>query len=332
MPGRPRRARRRHRSTKPTTPSANPARISTRLLEREHVDDEADGERRRSRRPATTASPAAAAASTAGHQGSARRSRGSVASQPAPAERTGAAWSGSRVAPRRVPAMRKRSLLVVNPSATTTTPRTRDVLIAALSRDLDVEVVTTQGRGHATEVAHKAAADGVDVVIALGGDGTINEVVNGLLADAPAERPADVRRRRSASCPAAARTSWPGRSACRATRSRRPARCSPRIRDEHDRAPIGLGRVGEPRGSRSAPAWASTPRWSRRSRRAASPVPGRRRRCGSGPRLRGVLFGTDRREPSLVVQELAGGEAVTGRLPRDRVEHRAVDLPRPACR
>src|SRR5688572_16073193 len=139
--------------------------------------------------------------------------------------------------------MRRRSLLVVNPSATTTTPRTRDVLIAALSRDLDVEVVTTQGRGHATEVAHKASADGVDLVIALGGDGTINEVVNGLLADAPEHRPAD-------SVPALGIV--PGGSANVLARTlglpRDPVEATgallAAIRDETSRQ-IGLGRVGE---------------------------------------------------------------------------------------
>jgi len=79
--------------------------------------------------------------------------------------------------------MARRSLVIVNPGATTTTERTRDVLTAALSRELDVRVAITDRRGHATEMARKAAADGVEVVVALGGDGTVNEVVNGLLAD-----------------------------------------------------------------------------------------------------------------------------------------------------
>jgi diacylglycerol kinase family enzyme len=78
-----------------------------------------------------------------------------------------------------------RGLLVVNPKATTTTPRSRDVLVHALRADLDVEVVSTTHRGHATEVGRRAAKEKADLLIALGGDGTVNEAVNGLLEDGP---------------------------------------------------------------------------------------------------------------------------------------------------
>ncbi|OHV37454.1 MULTISPECIES: diacylglycerol/lipid kinase family protein [Pseudofrankia] len=78
-----------------------------------------------------------------------------------------------------------RGLLVVNPAATTTTERVRDVLVTALSADVAVETVITKGRGHAAELGQRAAETGIDVVIALGGDGTVNEVVNGLLHAGP---------------------------------------------------------------------------------------------------------------------------------------------------
>ncbi|MBA2769399.1 MAG: diacylglycerol kinase family lipid kinase [Sporichthyaceae bacterium] len=78
-----------------------------------------------------------------------------------------------------------RALLVVNPVATSTSVRTRDVLTAALETDLKLEVTATATRGHAAELAHQARVDGVDLVVALGGDGTVNEVVNGLLIDGP---------------------------------------------------------------------------------------------------------------------------------------------------
>lgn len=78
-----------------------------------------------------------------------------------------------------------RALLVVNPKATTTTARTRDVLVHALSADLDVEVVETTHRGNAIEVGRRAAKEGHDLLIALGGDGTVNEAVNGLLENGP---------------------------------------------------------------------------------------------------------------------------------------------------
>jgi diacylglycerol kinase family enzyme len=74
-----------------------------------------------------------------------------------------------------------RALLIVNPHATSTSEAGRDVLAAALSSELKIDVVETTHRGHAAELARKAARDGLDLVIAHGGDGTVNEVVNGLL-------------------------------------------------------------------------------------------------------------------------------------------------------
>jgi len=76
-----------------------------------------------------------------------------------------------------------RALLVVNPAATTTTPRSREVLKRALASELKVEVAETSHRGHAAALAVRAMREGLDVVVALGGDGTVNEVVNGLLTD-----------------------------------------------------------------------------------------------------------------------------------------------------
>jgi Sphingosine kinase and enzymes related to eukaryotic diacylglycerol kinase len=86
-----------------------------------------------------------------------------------------------------------RALLLVNPTATTTTKRTRDVLIRALGAAVDLSVEETGYRGHAAALAGTAREKGFDVVAVLGGDGTINEAVNGLLAEdrtAPADRPA----------------------------------------------------------------------------------------------------------------------------------------------
>lgn len=79
-----------------------------------------------------------------------------------------------------------RALLVVNPAATTTSARTRDVLIHALASEMKLEAVTTEYRGHARDLGRQAAqSSDIDLVVALGGDGTINEVVNGLLHDGP---------------------------------------------------------------------------------------------------------------------------------------------------
>ncbi len=74
---------------------------------------------------------------------------------------------------------------MVNPAATATTARTRDVLTGALESEVKVERVTTQRSGHAVELARQAVAERLDLVIALGGDGTVNEIVNGLLANGP---------------------------------------------------------------------------------------------------------------------------------------------------
>ncbi|MDQ1641538.1 MAG: hypothetical protein QOJ90_889 [Actinomycetota bacterium] len=78
-----------------------------------------------------------------------------------------------------------RALLVVNPRATTTSTRSHEVLVAALDSDLKLEVEHTTRRGHATELARQARLDGLDLVVVLGGDGTVNEAVNGLLEEGP---------------------------------------------------------------------------------------------------------------------------------------------------
>jgi hypothetical protein len=114
-----------------------------------------------------------------------------------------------------------RALLVVNPKATTTNERSRDVLVRALRSEVDLTVEYTVKRGHAATLTRAAAESGVDVVVTLGGDGTVNEAVNGLMTadsvlsgrtSAPAYRlPARGWSR------AARRTSSPARSACPGT-------------------------------------------------------------------------------------------------------------------
>jgi diacylglycerol kinase family enzyme len=71
-------------------------------------------------------------------------------------------------------------LLIVNSQASSVTARSRVVIQKALSADHDVTVAETSRRGHATRLAQGAAADGTEVVVVLGGDGTLNEAANGL--------------------------------------------------------------------------------------------------------------------------------------------------------
>lgn len=84
---------------------------------------------------------------------------------------------------------RVRALLVVNPKATTTSERSRDILVRALRSEVDLRVEYTRRRGHAVDLARSAAQLGVDVVVTLGGDGTVNEAVNGLMQALPTALP-----------------------------------------------------------------------------------------------------------------------------------------------
>jgi diacylglycerol kinase family enzyme len=71
-------------------------------------------------------------------------------------------------------------LLIVNTSASSVTARARVVIQKSLAADHDVTVAETSRRGHATRLAQGAAQRGTDVVVVLGGDGTLNEAANGI--------------------------------------------------------------------------------------------------------------------------------------------------------
>jgi hypothetical protein len=73
-----------------------------------------------------------------------------------------------------------RALLVFNPNATTTDDDVRDVIASALASAIDLTVVPTKQRGHATHLVAGAVHEGVEVVCVLGGDGTANEVIQAL--------------------------------------------------------------------------------------------------------------------------------------------------------
>ena len=80
-------------------------------------------------------------------------------------------------------------VLIANASASSVTARTRVVIQKALSADHDVTLKETTRRGHATRLARGAAAEGADVVVTLGGDGTLNEAANGVVGTSTALAP-----------------------------------------------------------------------------------------------------------------------------------------------
>src|SRR2546429_9694555 len=76
---------------------------------------------------------------------------------------------------------KRRMLVIVNPYATTVSDRLKHLVVYALQGRYSVEAVDTEARAHATEICREAAHEGYDVVVAFGGDGTVNEAANGLL-------------------------------------------------------------------------------------------------------------------------------------------------------
>lgn len=75
---------------------------------------------------------------------------------------------------------KRRMLIIVNPYATTVSDRLKNLVIYALQGRFEVEVEATEKQDHATEIGRDAVDGNYDVVVAFGGDGTINEVANGL--------------------------------------------------------------------------------------------------------------------------------------------------------
>ena len=75
---------------------------------------------------------------------------------------------------------RRKMLVIVNPYATSVSDRLRSLVVAALGSRYDVTAFDTQRQGHATELVREAADEGYDVVVAFGGDGTLNEAANAL--------------------------------------------------------------------------------------------------------------------------------------------------------
>lgn len=79
--------------------------------------------------------------------------------------------------------MKKKLLYIVNPiSGTQRKHEIAELAQRYTDKDkFDVEIASTQYAGHATLIAEQAAKDGYDVVVAVGGDGTVNEVGRGIV-------------------------------------------------------------------------------------------------------------------------------------------------------
>jgi len=72
-----------------------------------------------------------------------------------------------------------RGILIVNPHATTMDGDTPELVARSLAGLVDLDVQHTRHRGHARELAAEADAD---LVLVLGGDGAVNETVNGIMS------------------------------------------------------------------------------------------------------------------------------------------------------
>ena len=90
-------------------------------------------------------------------------------------QRLGQSWSLEE------PVAKRKMLVIVNPYASTVSDHLKSLVIHALESRYDVTAFDTQRKGHGTELVREAVQEGYEVVVAFGGDGTLNEAANGLV-------------------------------------------------------------------------------------------------------------------------------------------------------
>ena len=79
--------------------------------------------------------------------------------------------------------MKKKAIFVMNLiSGTSSKAGVPDLIENNLDKEkFDYEIVVTEYAGHASEIASRAKDNGVDLVVAVGGDGTVNEVARAIV-------------------------------------------------------------------------------------------------------------------------------------------------------
>ena len=78
---------------------------------------------------------------------------------------------------------KKKVVFILNPiSGTISKAGIPDLIEERLDKDkFDYRIAETQHAGHATDLAREAVEEGVDLIVAVGGDGTVNEVGRSLI-------------------------------------------------------------------------------------------------------------------------------------------------------
>ena len=239
-------------------------------------------------------------------------------------------------------------LVIANPYATTVSDRLKNLVVYALQGRYDVDAVDTEGRDHATALCREAAAEGYDVVVAFGGDGTVNEAANGLAGSATAaDRASPAARRTSTAACSASRTTIVDATEhlLRARRRLAAAQARPRAASTAatscSRRGFGLDaarrapRRRPPRRRRRASATGTSPaRPCRRSRASTSSTRRRSTSRSDGETVRGVTALVQNGDPYTYFsgRPLARRRGRRARRRHDRRRGAASARARPTCR